>query len=751
MSAKSEEASYKKQHIFAIVILILSIFLVYSNSLNGTWAMDDVIVNKPVGINDIQDIVGFRKITYLTFLINQYIAPFNTMSFRIFNIMIHFINGVLIYILAYITIKIYRENIKEDNFKKKRKDKSHSVDIKKQAFYVAVFSSFVFSLHPININAVAYIIQRMASLATFFVLLSLLCYIFANRTSIRTKSIPLYFLSMIFIIAGIFSKENAIMAIPLIALYDYVFLSKKDKKSTNPPFTKEGHGWIKRGIITVSIVIAIIAVASYFLRLHTTFIDIARFFLNPNHPLIEKGWMAVDVYWTPLQHVLTEFRVVLRYLFLLLMPFPNFLVFDWWGYPVSKGLTAPITTLLSMVALLSLLIFSIWKIKRLPFLCFGILWYLIAISLESFIALGVDLYFEHRNYLPFSGLIIGIAGQMSISFKNRIKEKYLWIFGIVLCLIFGSLTFWRNFVWKDSFTLWGDTLKKSPENIRALMAMGNAHLFASNIKDAERYYIETIKISKDNKRAYFLNESLYSLGMVYLMQGELQKARGLIDILDYTIESYKPMLLRGFYKAKSGDIDGALKDYKEVLGKTEKIDTVVLLTLMGDAYREKGLWDSAIEQYNKALSNDQTFSSAYYGIGASYMAKRNIELAAEYFKKALFYDPNNISALSDLADLMLIKKENPEKALIYAKKAIEKSPLFYQPYMTMGNVLLILRREKEADEFYNEALKRGMPDYMIPFSKARVYWLKGDMEKVKHYLSEIQKYKNLPEELRELK
>ncbi len=326
----------------------------------------------------------------------------------------------------------------------------------------------------------------------------------------------------------------------------------------------------------------------------------------------------------------------------------------------------------------------------------------------------------------------------------------MWVFGIVLCLVFGSLTFWRNFVWKDSFTLWGDTLKKHPENVRALLAIGNAYLFTFDIKEAERYYIKVIKISKDNKRVYFLNESLYSLGMVYLMQGELQKAKELIEILDYSIESYKQLILKGFYKAKSGDIEGALKDYEKVLSKTEGVDTVIVLTLMGDAFLKKGLWDNAIEQYNKALSIDRTFSAAYYGIGISYIAKRNIQLAFEYLEKALLYAPNNIFALSDLADLILIKKENAEKALIYAKRAIEKSPPFYQPYLTMGNVLLALGREKDADKFYVEALKRRMPEYIVPFSKTRIYWLKGDREKVKHYLSELQKYKNIPEDVKKL-
>jgi len=731
-----------KRHFFALAILSISIFLAYSNSLNGTWAMDDVVTNKPVGINDIHDLVGFRKVAYITFLLNQYIAPFSPANFRLFNILIHILNAALVYVLAYWTIILRLRDPEYQTQKEIRpgKSKGHlSLSSEKQAFYIALFSSVIFGLHPININAVAYIVQRMASLATLFVLLSLICYISAALSGNRLKATLLYVLSGIFVVIGIFSKENAVMAIPLILLYDYVFLSRFNRGV-----------FIKRMLVMGGIGFVSIGLASYFLKLHTTVIDIVRFFMNLNQPLTEKGWMAVDVYWTPLQHILTEFRVVSRYIFLIFLPLPQFLVFDWWGFPISKSLTEPITTLLSVIFLFSIFIFSLWKIKRFPFLCFGILWYLIAISLESFLAVGADLYFEHRNYLPFSGFIIGVVGQIVVSLKSSMGKKPIWATALTLVIIFGSLTFIRNFGWKDSITLWGDTLKKNPSNIRAMMAIGNAYLKLSDMDYAERYYKMVAKKSVQEKRLHFFDDSAYSLGMIYLFKGNLHQAKELIDKFDYSIESYKPRILRGFYKALNNDLDGALKEYEEIIGKTRGIDSVVVLTLMGDAYREKGLWDHAIEKYNNAIALDQTFAAAYYGIGIVFMNKREIERASDYFKKALFIDPNHVLALSDMADLMLISKSKPEDALIYAEKAVSKSPPFYQPYLTMGNVLIVLGKEKEAEDFYKKAVEHRMPDYMVPFSKARAYYVKGDAEKTNYYLSELQKYKDLPKKIQNI-
>jgi protein O-mannosyl-transferase len=731
---RKPRTDWNRRHVLAIIFLLVTIFLAYSNSLNGTWAMDDTLARRPVVMHDIHDVIGFRKVAYLTFLLNQYLAPFTPLNFRLFNVLIHFLNVLLIYALAYKTIFL----LYEDDGRRGDKTADASSDLKNRAFSIALISGAVFALHPLNINAVAYIVQRMALLATFFVLLSLLCYIAASRSSGITRTVSFYTLTAVFLIAGIFSKENAVMAVPLILLYDYVFLSKFDKKLFG-----------RKMLVVLGLAAASIGFAAYSLNFYSRFDELVHMFINFNKQLPDKSWMATDVYWTPLQHVLTEFRVISRYIFLIFVPLPRFLVFDWWGYHVSSGLAEPLTTLSSMVLILSLLAFSIWKLRRFPLLSFGILWYFIAISLESFVALGSDLYFEHRNYLPLAGLVIGIAGQSLVS--SQAKEKVVWGVTLALCLVLGSLTFARNFVWKDSITLWTDTLQKNPYNIRAAMSLGNAYLKAADTKNAEKYYKDVMIMSGEEKRAHFFNDGVYSLGMIYLAENEMEKAKDLIDRFDRTVDSYKPKILRAYYNSLNGRLDEAISEYSEVLPETEgDIDTVTLYTLLGDAYRAKGMWDTAIEEYTKALSIDPAFASAYYGMGVTYMSKRNIPRAYEYFRESLAIDPNNSLALADMADLMLIRGVNTEDALFYARRAVAQSPFLYQPYLTLANILTVMGREEEAAEFYDNALKHGMPGYMLPFSRARAYYLKGDKDKGAYYVSQLRKFKHLPENIRSI-
>jgi tetratricopeptide (TPR) repeat protein len=726
-----------KKHVIAIALMGISIFLAYANSLHGTWAMDDIVTGKPVALNDIKDFIGFRKVAYITFLLNQSIAPFSPANFRVVNIIIHIINAALVYVIAYKSIILWSEHLPQNRSPKQRNQ--CSVTDQNPAFYAALLSGAVFGLHPININAVAYIVQRMASLAAFFVLLALLCYIFATQANGQGKAALLYVATGVLVVAGIFSKENAVMAIPLIMLYDYIFLAR----------VREG-ALRKRVLVICLIGVISIGLTFYFLRLHAALFDVITFFLHPDTPLTGKGWMAADVSWTPLQHVLTEFRVVSRYIFLIAFPFPQLLVFDWWGFPVSKSITEPITTLFSIILIASLLTFSVWKIKRYPMLCFGILWYLVAISLESFFALGSDLYFEHRNYLPVSGVFIGIAGQVMISLAGKMKEKTALTAISIFCIVLGLLTFSRNFVWDDSITLWGDTLKKVPSNLRAMMAMGNAQLKLSGMAEAEKYYQEVIRRASKDQKIYYLDDSVYSLGMLYLFNGKLQEVRDLIERYEYSIESYRSKILKGFYKALSNDVEGALQEYRTVLHETNRTDTVVVHTLMGDAYRRKGLRDEAITHYGKAVSLDPGFSAAYYGLGVVFMSKGDIEQAYKYFHQTLSIDPDNVLALSDMADLMLIRKSDPQEALNYTRRAVSKGPPFPHPYLTMGNVLIVLGREKEAEEFYKRAMERGAAGYMVPFSKARAYYIKGDMEQAKSQLAELRRFKGLPEKMKNL-
>jgi tetratricopeptide (TPR) repeat protein len=706
--------------------LSISVFLAYSNSLNGIWAFDDVLTNQPLGIDGLIEKFGARKVSYLTFAINQMIDPYSPVNFRLFNILIHILNSLLVYVIALITLRLpdYRERFEH------------------YSFSVALISSMIFALHPLNINAVAYIIQRMASLATFFVLLALVTYIFAAKSKGAFNKIILYFMTFAFILLGILSKENAVMGIPLIMLYDYVFLSRFDFKTFKPRAA---------GVVVVGS--CILLVASIYINVYNTAINIAKDFLAINKPLVWKFWMAIDVYWSPLEHILTEFRVVSRYLFLFVLPLPKFLVFDWWGYPISKGLFNPVTTFFSMGFIVGALVFSILKRKKYPFLSFGILWYFIAISLESFIAVGSDLYFEHRNYLPLAGLSFGLVAQAVSSFGEKIRGKYtLLIIFITLSAILGFLTFQRNYIWKDPVTFWKDPVQKTSGNIRATLALANSYFSMSDFKNAKSYYIDSVQLARERKVTRYMAESLYRLGFTDLLLLQGVESKKIMDVMEkLSPHTYYLKILQGLHSYINQDYEGAIRSYLQVLEvhskEINRSERVTVLTLMGDAYRDMGLADEALNSYKNALSLHHSFPAAYHGMAKIQLMKGDLDSASEHLRRVLSIDPYNIGALSDMANLILIRGEGAEKALPFAKRAVSLNPPFYRPYLIMGTVLIASGVEKDAEGYYIKAKELRSPDYLINFNKAWAYSLRGDREKQKYYLIELLKLRETPENI----
>lgn len=668
---------------------------------------------------------GHRVVARLSFVFNRWINPLDPLNYRVTNISIHFFNSVLVYFLAFLTLRLPGW-----------KDRFGSY-----AFPVALISGTIFALHPLNINAVAYIVQRMASLAAMFVLLALLSYIFARTSGGKTATAVFYTMAFSFVVLGVFSKENAVMAVPLILLYDYVFLVGPEKKN----FLRR----LSLGFITG---VAFLAGLSILPGFHGVLSNLFSVFMHPNTPIHGRSWTAVDVYWTPAQHILTEFRVIGRYLMLFLVPFPRLFVFDWWGFPLSKSVLDPASTLVSMLIIAALIGVAVRKMKKMPFLSFGILWYFIAISLESFVALGSDLYFEHRNYLPLTGLIIGATAQAVTVFRpGALKERRVWAVALLLSAILGSLTFQRNLIWKDSVTLWKDTVSKAPEDLRARIALGNAYLKESDLKSAIQCYEEVIRMSESSRRAHFFRDSSYSLAMVYLFTGNLDKAQRIIGVIGSKIRGSDVVdILKGFYSLKSGDPGKAIRQLNLVLPGTTGRDRVVVFTILADAYRDKKEFNKALETYRMALEGDPSFSAAYYGMGSVYLSMGMLDRAALLMEKTLELDPNYIPALSDMADITLVRRGSLAKALAFAQRAVSKSPVFYQPYASMGNVLIVAGKEQRADDFYRLALKHGMKEYMVLFVKARAYYIKGDVARAGTYLRELAAMKDLPPNLRKV-
>jgi hypothetical protein len=248
----------------------------------------------------------------------------------------------------------------------------------------------------------------MTSMATLFFLLALLCYVKARITEAGKRKIMLFAAATLFGVMALFSKENSGMLPVMILGYELFFLPR-------PGQEKKDHKTLL--ILTGTALVVFILICWFFLG-------------NDPFARILGGFGGRE--FTLGQRLLTETRIIVHYLSLLVLPLPARLnlIYD---YQLSTGLFSPPATLLAITCLISLgsLLFFLFKKDRLT--AFAIFWLLGNLVVESsFIPL--ELIFEHRMYLPSMFLILaGVAWLYRLTMDQE-KTARIMVVGAVLLL-----------------------------------------------------------------------------------------------------------------------------------------------------------------------------------------------------------------------------------------------------------------------------------------------------------------------------
>jgi tetratricopeptide (TPR) repeat protein len=215
--------------------------------------------------------------------------------------------------------------------------------------------------------------------------------------------------------------------------------------------------------------------------------------------------------FTLAQRVLTQFRVVILYISLLIWPQPLRLSLDH-DIALSYSLTDPITTLLSMTIIIVLIVLAIRFAKRERLISFCILWFFGNLVIESSI-IGLELVFEHRNYLPS---MLAILLLVVLVFRYL---KPAWVGVVALCVmgtLFTGWTFERNKDWSDEITLYRDCVEKAPGKARPYNNLGAALMRDGSLAEAVEHLQTALNIKPDFVDAH------YNLGSALSRQGNLE-------------------------------------------------------------------------------------------------------------------------------------------------------------------------------------------------------------------------------------
>lgn len=621
-------------HILAIIVFAL---LSYSNTFDVPFMLDDIgnIVINP----DVTDLTRYsnlfsldyianamvvdnplfkmRYIGDLTFALNYAVHGLDVAGYHLVNILIHLSVSLLLYGLVFLTFKTPR--FLPDGEGASRLAGSRN--------FIALFTALLFAVHPVQTQAITYIVQRYASLATLFWLLSMVSYVqfrlSSGQDSVAFKRFVLYAVSLVSAVLAMKTKEFALLLPIVIVLYEFMFLEGK---------LKERLAYLTPICLTMAIV-----------PLTVMFTARSGLLESPEKLLGALGIIS------RLDYLFTQFRVIVTYIRLLLFPVNQ--VFDY-DYPIYHSFFIP-EIVISFLFLLSILLIGgfLYQLSRTTdrknsylyrLASFGIFWFFITISVESSIIPIPDVIFEHRLYLPSIGFFLALVSAIELLRtrwgKRTSSALSLSVYAMLLLTVgLSYATYARNSLWRDRVGFMEDEVKKSPGKARVQSTLGSLYAGQGRMDEAVHHLKTAIALNPAYADAH------YNLGITYAGMGLLEEAvkeyKNAISLRFDYVDAHANL---GVAYAKLGRWDEAVHEYITAIMISPRAEKAH--NNLGNAYRKMGRMAEALNEYQAALRIKPDFVEAHYNMGNAYADLGRMEEAQNEYRTALRIKPDFIEA-----------------------------------------------------------------------------------------------------------
>ncbi|MGE5303972.1 MAG: tetratricopeptide repeat protein [Alphaproteobacteria bacterium] len=606
---------------FQVAGIVLIGLLAYSNTFNAPFQFDDdhVIERNPL-IEDVRNFFdatrresliydsvplwgGFRSraVVMFTFALNYLVHGRAVTGYHIVNTTIHIVNAVLVWLLA-------RQLLSPTGLL------AGGVPPR----FAPFFAALLFVTHPIQTQAVTYVSQRFTSLAALFYLLSVVTYIVSRRSAGAVGRRVAYGCSLVAAVLAMRCKENAFTLIVTLAMYEGMF---------------EREAWMKRiarltPFACVTVILAWLSIgAGGTASVGDAFVGLSKL----------SGSVVGLSRW---QYLMTEARVVVTYLRLLVAPVGQNLDYD---YPLSRSLFEPETfaSAVALVALFGAGCYALWRSREtvtgLRVIAFGIFWWFVTLSVESSVIPIADVIAEHRVYLPSVGLFIAaLAGVVEIRryrWGLRLEHSVVGSLAVIVIALAGA-TYARNAVWGSKVDLWSDVARKSPRIARPHTNLGIAYQEAGRLSEAIREFRIALTIDPNYTEAH------QSLAVAYDAAGFPDEALREMQI----VSRLEPQHGEGHYNLgilydKLGRYQEATKEY-EIAVRLTPYDHNARCNL-GIDYARQGRMREAIEELERSIRLRRENPVAYSNLGLVYEnLGRNADAKLAY-RAALSWDPGD--------------------------------------------------------------------------------------------------------------
>ncbi|HEV7165165.1 MAG TPA: hypothetical protein VGO35_07255 [Gammaproteobacteria bacterium] len=448
------------------ILLALSVaFLVYKPGLTGGFALDDytnIVQNAALQVDDLswaelsraafsfQAGPTMRPVSMLTFTLNSYFFGLdNAMAFKITNLVIHLLNGLLVFLLLVQLLQAYRReyvpSLAENRIE-----------------WLALLTGALWLLHPLNLMPVLYVVQRETALSSLFVLVGSNVYIWGRtrRLSGLHGAWLIWTAVPLLTLVAMFSKESgALLPVYTLVIEFFIFRFRSAKGGTD----------MQAALFYVPmLVLPVCAALAWIIVAHGAPLDYS-------HRDFTLG-----------ERLMTEARIVCLYIRLTLLPDLGSMGLYHDDIAVSHGLLQPATTLCSVIALAGLVAASYLLRRRLPLVALGIAWFFGGQLMESTI-FPLELAYEHRCYLPDLGLMLAVLSLIyPLQDSSRFKQpRYIFV-ALALCAC-AFLTWLRASDWQDNLTFSASEARHHPESPYATYMLGQTYANKALFEDASLY------------------------------------------------------------------------------------------------------------------------------------------------------------------------------------------------------------------------------------------------------------------------
>jgi tetratricopeptide (TPR) repeat protein len=579
---------------FPVFVFLLVGVAIYSNTLHSPFVFDDgpSITRNPT-IKSIENFFGnstgydkypTRFIGYLSFALNYKFGSFDPFGYHIVNLTVHIVNSLLVFFFVQITFRT--------PFMKKSSPEA-------TARVVSLISGMLFLVHPVQTEAVTFVVQRLTSLTTTFFLLSIFYYvkariIYNDRPNHFTNKYLMYFvLSFLFCVLAMKTKEISFTLPAVLIIYECLFF--------------DGPYRIR---------------AFFLLPFLFTLLIIPLSLINVRAPI---GKVLIDIdnvsrVQTDISrgdYFLTQLSVIVTYIRLLFFPIDQNLDYD---YPIYRSLFQP-RVFFCATSLLFFLGISLWLYLRsrraesalLRMISFGIAWFFITMSVESSLIPIEDVIFEHRIYLPSVGAFVSLAMAASVISRKWNRTACIWVLVFITSAL-SIATYKRNMIWRDDLVLWSDNVQKSPSKARPHYNLGSSYLLRGLTEKAILEFRDAIQIDPGYSDAYL------NLGVAYASIGAEEKA------------------MEALYKAIQLNPADSESYYN-----------------LGLLYSNKGSGHLAIEQYQKALLLNPESVNARNNLGIALAESGRIDEAIDQFQEGIRLSPGDEELRKNLENAYKLK------------------------------------------------------------------------------------------------